>query len=119
MAASAKSLSSLLAQASLDDHDEILRAANADIKKSKADLGAHHARAVALLHLDRFDDAVKAFEDSKELQAKAPLEYAYALYKAGDAAKAVAVAEAEGPQSCRGMKHMLAQAVSPYFDPNF
>lgn len=110
MAASTKSLASLLAQASLDDHDEVLNAANAAIKKSKTDLDAHHARAVALLHLDRFDDAVKAFEDVKGLQEKAPFEYAYALYKTGNAAKAVEVAEAEGGAS-RGMKHVLAQAV--------
>jgi signal recognition particle subunit SRP72 len=111
MAASKKSLSSLLAQASLDDHDEILRAANADIKKSKGDLDAQHAKAVALLHLDRYEDALKVFEDVPGLQEKARFEHAYALYKTGDAAKAVEVAQAAGPDSGRGMKHMLAQAV--------
>jgi signal recognition particle subunit SRP72 len=114
MAASTKSLASLLAQASLDDHDQILKAANAAIKKSKTDVDAQHAKAVALLHLDRYDDALKVFEDVAELQQKAQFEYAYALYKTGNAAKAAEVAEAKGSGSSdRGMRHMLAQAVCP------
>ncbi|KAH8704684.1 hypothetical protein GQ44DRAFT_716450 [Phaeosphaeriaceae sp. PMI808] len=111
MATSTRSLSSLLAQASLDDHAEILRAANAAANKSKSDLDAHHAKAIALLHLDRYDDALAAFEQAKGLQEKAPFEYAYALYKTGNAAKAVQVAEATAESNAsRGMKHMLAQA---------
>ncbi|KAH9867988.1 hypothetical protein IAQ61_007295 [Plenodomus lingam] len=110
MAASTKSLSSLLAQASLDDHDEVLKAANAAIKKSKGDEEAQHVKAVALLHLDRYEDALKVFEDAKGLRQKAQFEYAYALYKTGNAAKAVEVAEAAGSVMGRGMKHMLAQA---------
>ncbi|OAL48179.1 hypothetical protein IQ07DRAFT_645672 [Pyrenochaeta sp. DS3sAY3a] len=117
MASSTKSLASLLAQASLDDHDEILRAANGAIKKSKSDLEAQHVKAVALLHLDRYEDALKVFEDVAGLQEKAPFEYAYALYKTGNAAKAVEAAEAMGPDSGRGPKHMLAQAA--YRSENF
>ncbi|KAI8942061.1 hypothetical protein NX059_000160 [Plenodomus lindquistii] len=117
MAASNKSLASLLAQASLDDHDEVLKAANAAIKKSKGDEEAQHVKAVALLHLDRYEDALKVFEDVKGLQEKARFEYAYALYKTGNAAKAVDVAEAAGADSGRGMKHMLAQAA--YRSENF
>lgn len=109
MAASSKSLSTLLAQTSLDDHDEFLKAANAAIKKSRADLDAHHAKAVALLKLDRYEDAVKVFEDIPQLQEKAQFEYAYALYKSGNAGKAVEVARAD--DSTRAMKHVLAQAV--------
>ncbi|KAH7076127.1 hypothetical protein FB567DRAFT_608770 [Paraphoma chrysanthemicola] len=117
MAASTKSLSSLLAQASLDDHDEVLKAANAAIKKSKADVDAHHAKAIALLHLDRYEDALDVFEHTAALQEKAPFEHAYALYKTGNAAKAVEIAEAAGPGADRGMKHMLAQAA--YRSENF
>ena len=109
MAASAKSLSSLLAQTSIDDHDEILRASNADLKKSKNNIDAHHVKAVALLHLDRYDDAAKVFEDVPQLQEKARFEYAYALYKSGDAAKAVEVAAKD--DSSRAMRHVLGQAV--------
>ena len=111
MATSTASLASLLAQTSLEDHDEVLKAANAAIKKSKTDLDAHHARAVALLKLDRFDDAAAVFNEVAPLREKAPFEYAYALYKTGDAAKAVAVAEEAGAGAGRGVKHVLAQAV--------
>jgi signal recognition particle subunit SRP72 len=111
MAASTKSLSSLLAQTSLDDHEEVLKAANAAIKKSKGDQDAQHVKAIALLHLDRYQDALEVFDAVKELQEKARFEYAYALYKTGNATKAVEVAEAAGPDAGRGMKHMLAQAV--------
>jgi signal recognition particle subunit SRP72 len=112
MAASNKSLATLLAQTSIDDHEELLQSANASIKKNKTDLDAQHARAAALLHLDRFDDAVKVFEDVKGLQEKARFEYAYALYKTGNAAKAVEVAQhGSSDDSNRGMKHVLAQAV--------
>jgi signal recognition particle subunit SRP72 len=109
MSASVKSLSALLAQTSLDDDNEVLTAANAAIKKSKADLDAHHARAIALLKLDRYDDALKVFTDAPKLQEKARFEYAYALYKSGEAAQAVEVAQTDA--SSRAMKHVLAQAV--------
>ncbi|KAF1962019.1 hypothetical protein CC80DRAFT_202101 [Byssothecium circinans] len=117
MAASNTSLSALLAQTSLEDHADVLKAANAAIKKSKTDLDAHHARVVALLKLDRFDDAADAFKEVKALQEKARFEYAYALYKTGDAAKAVEIAEAESATSDRGVKHVLAQAA--YRSENF
>lgn len=111
MSASSKSLSALLAQTSLEDHDEVLKAANAAVKKSKSDVEAHHVKAVALLHLDRYDDALDVFEHTPELQKKAVFEYAYALYKTGNAAKAVEVADAASSDHSRGMKHMIAQAV--------
>lgn len=107
----AKSLSALLAQASIEDHDETLRAANAEIKKNKNNVEAQHAKAIALLHLDDFEGALKVFEDVKELQDKAQFEYAYTLYKTGDAAKAVQIAQASGNKSDRKTQHILAQAV--------
>ncbi|KAF3037490.1 Signal recognition particle core component [Didymella heteroderae] len=113
----AKSLSALLAQASIEDHDETLRAANAEIKKNKNDVDAQHAKAIALLHLDDFEGALKVFEDVKELQQKAQFEYAYTLYKTGDAAKAVQVAQGSGAKSDRKTQHILAQAA--YRSENF
>jgi signal recognition particle subunit SRP72 len=56
-------------------------------------------------------DALEVFEHAQGLQEKASFEYAYALYKTGNAAKAVEVAEAAGSNGGRGLKHMLAQAV--------
>jgi signal recognition particle subunit SRP72 len=111
MAATTKSLSALLAQTSIEDHDEVLKAANAAVKKSKSDVDAHYTKAIALLHLDRYDDALEVFEHASGLQEKAAFEYAYALYKTGNASKAAEVAEAAEANSSRGMKHMLAQAV--------
>lgn len=111
MAASTKDLSTLLAQATIEDHDQVLKATNAALKKSKGDQDAQHTKAVALLHLDRYEDALHVFEAAQELQKKAPFEYAYALYKTGNATKAVEVAQAAGPNAGRRMKHMLAQAV--------
>jgi signal recognition particle subunit SRP72 len=117
MAASTKSLSSLLAQASIEDHDEVLQATDAKLKKSKDNQNAQHVKAIALLYLDRYEDALEVFEAAKELQDKAQFEYAYALYKTGNAAKAAEIAGAAGPDAGRGTKHMLAQAVrtrTPY-----
>jgi len=105
---SAGNLTSLLQRTSLTDHEEILRAANAALKTSKNDPTARHARIVALLKLDRFSDALRAFDEAGDtLKEKAPLEYAYVLYKAGELAKAEEVAEAAG--AGRGMLHVLAQ----------
>ncbi|KAF2126061.1 hypothetical protein P153DRAFT_323041, partial [Dothidotthia symphoricarpi CBS 119687] len=117
MAASTKSLASLLAQTSLEDHDEILKAANAATKKSKTDLDAQHAKAVALLNLDRYEDALKVFDDATGLQERAQFEHAYALYKTGNATKAAEIAAQAAPDAGRGMKHMLAQAA--YRSENF
>lgn len=111
MAASTKDLATLLAQTTIEDHDEVLKATNAALKKSKSDQAAQHTKAVALVHLDRYEDALHVFEAAPELQKKAQFEYAYALYKTGNAAKAVEVAQAASPNGGRGMKHMLAQAV--------
>lgn len=111
MAASTKDLATLLAQTTIEDHDEVLKATNAALKKSKGDQDAQHTKVVALLHLDRYEDALHVFESAPEIQKKAQFEYAYALYKTGNAAKAVEVVQAAGPNVGRGMKHMLAQAV--------
>jgi Flp pilus assembly protein TadD len=110
MSTSVASLAKLLAQSSLDDHDEVLKAANAALKKNKSDTEAHHAKAIALLKLERYEDAVKVFEDRQDLKEKedARLAYAYALYKTGHAEKAAKVAESP---SGRGLRHILAQAV--------
>src|SRR5690348_5701596 len=110
MSTSVASLTKLLAQSSLDDHDEVLKAANAAIKKNKADTQAHQAKAIALLNLERYEDAVKVFEDKADLKEsdEGRLAFAYALYKTGNADKAAKVADGKGG---RGLRHILAQAV--------
>lgn len=102
------SLPGLLRNLDLTDHEEVLKTANAALKQSKTDTQAQHIRIVALLKLDRFDDAVRAFQDAGDaLKQRAPLEWAYALYKAGRLQEAE---EAAGKGKGRGMQHVLAQA---------
>ncbi|KAK7607394.1 signal recognition particle protein-like protein [Phyllosticta paracitricarpa] len=112
MAANSGDLSALLARLDLDDgnadHDKILQAVNTHLAKSKNDVNLQHMRSVALLKLDRFDDALRQFEQGGDkLKQKAPLEYAYALYKTGKLEEASKVASGN---SGRGINHVLAQA---------
>jgi signal recognition particle subunit SRP72 len=106
----AESISLLLQKSSLDDHEEILKACNTALKKSKSDLVAQHVKAVSLLKLDRYDDALHLFDRSgQSLQSKAPLEYAYSLYKGGRLKEAASVAARL--EDGRGAMHLEAQAV--------
>ena len=109
-ASNTQSITALLQKSSIEDHEEVLQACDAALKKSKSDLVVQHAKAVALLKLDRFDEALQFFEQSREgLQGKAPLEYAYSLYKGG---KPEAAAEAAARlKDERGARHVQAQAV--------
>ncbi|KAK1760742.1 hypothetical protein QBC47DRAFT_313009 [Echria macrotheca] len=105
-------LNSLLRRSSVEDHAEALKLANAAIKASKGNkdalLTAHHTRAVALLKLDRFDDALRAIsEGGDELEKLCPLEKAYALYKTGELAAAEALLKTAG--TGRALKHINAQ----------
>lgn len=103
------SLPTLLRNLDLTDHDEVLKAANAALKKSKTDSDAQRVRIVALLKLDRFEDAVRAFDEAGDgLKKTAQLEWAYALYKTGRLQEAEEVARGGG--SSRGIRHVLAQA---------
>ncbi|KAI7154540.1 signal recognition particle protein [Hortaea werneckii] len=101
-------LASLLKQADIEDHDEVLKAAQSKLKQSKTDAGAQHARVVALLKLDRFEDAIDAFESAGDrLKEQAGMEYAYALYKTGKPSQAAEVAR---KGAARGHRHVEAQA---------
>ncbi|KAJ5417569.1 uncharacterized protein N7487_001119 [Penicillium crustosum] len=80
----AQSLASLLQRASIDDHEEVLQSCNAVLAKSKSDLQAQHMKVVALLKLDRYEEALKTFQAGGDaLKQSASLEYAYASYKCG------------------------------------
>lgn len=105
----AASLSALLRGVSIDDHDEVLKAANAALKANKADVTAQHTRVVALLHLDRFDDALRAIaEGGIKLEASCFPEKAYALYKTGQLDDAAEVLASVGLEK-RGYGHIAAQ----------
>lgn len=100
-------LSSLLRGTTIDDHNEVLKAANAALKSAKNNLDALHSRVVALLKLDRFSDALRALDDGGDrLAERCTLERAYALYKTGQLAEAEELAQG---QDRRGLKHVAAQ----------
>ncbi|MCJ1246049.1 Signal recognition particle core component [Trapelia coarctata] len=110
MAAGASLLSTLLKRSTIEDHEEVIKACNATLKQSKGNLEAQHAKVVALLKLDdRYDDALRMFEEGGEkLRTAARFEYAYALYKSGDLDQALALAK--HIDSDRGARHLEAQA---------
>ncbi|KAK0118728.1 Signal recognition particle core component [Cadophora gregata] len=100
-------LTSLLRGSTIEDHEEVLKAANAVLKSSKPSSDALHTRVVALLKLDRFDDALRALDDGGDkLAEQCVLEKAYALYKTGQLAEAERLAS--GAKK-RGLKHVAAQ----------
>lgn len=106
-------LNSLLRGSSIDDHEEALRLSDKVIKASRSGsdeqlLTAHHTKVVALLNLDRFDDALRAIAAAgTRLDDQCLLEKAYALYKTGQLAEAEAVLKKAQPS--RGMRHVAAQ----------
>jgi signal recognition particle subunit SRP72 len=100
-------LPSLLRGSTIEDHDEVLKAANAVLKSSKINPEALHTRVVALLKLDRFNDALRALDDGGDKLAETcVLEKAYALYKTGQLAEAEELAQGG---NTRGLKHVAAQ----------
>ena len=110
-------LNSLLRAASVEDHAEALSVAAAAVRAAKgrgADLAtAQHTCVVALLNLDRFDDALRAIAEGGDALAKTCVfEKAYALYKTGDLEAAEAVlraADVASARAQRGLKHVAAQ----------
>ncbi len=110
MATGTQSLNTLLQRATIDDHEEILKACNASLKQSKKDPKTLHTKAVALLKLDRYDDALRVLEEGGEdLKSGASLERSYALYKNGQLSEAKDIAQ--GISDDRGARHVEAQAV--------
>ncbi|KAK3945018.1 signal recognition particle subunit SRP72 [Diplogelasinospora grovesii] len=108
-------LNSLLRNVEIEDHDEALKLANAAIRAApkgsrSSDLTtAQHTRVVALLKLDRFDDALRAIaEGGASLEEVCPLEKAYALYKTGQLEEAWAILQQQ-KGAARGLKHLTAQ----------
>ena len=102
------SLNSLLNRASLDDHDALLDASEKVLKSSTSDSQAQQIKAVALLKLERYTDALTFFEQSTTLQSEIPEAYAYCLYKNGKFEQAVKVASAA--DETRGALHLVLQA---------
>lgn len=109
MASATPDLGALLKRATIDDHEAVLKACNVTLKQSKGDLNAQHAKVVALLKTDRFDDALRTLDAGGDgLHERTRYERAYALYKIGELEEAISLVQSidEG----RGMKHLEAQA---------
>ncbi|KAK2612915.1 Signal recognition particle subunit SRP72 [Conoideocrella luteorostrata] len=102
-------LAALLRAASITDHEEILKAANAALKSNKSDGLAQHTRVVALLKLDRFKDAYRAIiEGGLKLEGVCALEKAYALYKLSEMDEAATALASIGIEQ-RSLSHVAAQ----------
>ena len=100
-------LTALLRSSAITDDEEVLKAANAVLKSSKNNTDALHTRVVALLKLDRFDDALRALDDGGDkLAERCVLEKAYALYKTGNLLEAEKIVQHANE---RGLKHVAAQ----------
>ncbi|KAJ5745155.1 hypothetical protein N7520_010337 [Penicillium odoratum] len=104
----AQLLSSLLERASIDDHEEVLQSCNAALAKSKSDLNIQHIKVIALLKLDRYEDALRVLEAGGDaLKKRAGLEHAYALYKCAKLEEALTAVSQSG--ASRGASHLEAQ----------
>lgn len=110
MTAPTKSLTTLLQRTTITDHEEVLRACTASLKASKNDAETQCIKFVALLKLDRYDDALRVLEECGDgLKQRVAVERAYALYKVGELAEARNIAK--GVTNDRGARHVEAQAV--------
>ena len=108
--AGSQNLTTLLQRVTIEDDEEVVRASDAALKTSKGDLQAQHVKVVALLKLERYEDALRLLEGSgSHLQDTAQLEHAYALYRVGKLDEAQKIAK-EIIDS-RGARHVEAQAV--------
>nr|POF05921.1 signal recognition particle subunit srp72 [Quercus suber] len=108
MSSTIPSITTLLKQSNIDDHEEVLRAANSTLKQLKNDSEAQNVKIIALLKLERYDDAIHTFDTAGDrLKEDARLEYAYALYRSGRPEQAIEVAK---HGNGRGFQHVEAQA---------
>lgn len=106
-------LESLISITGEADHASILKHANNVLKSEKSHKQVLHTKAVALINLDRYDDAFSVLS-APELAGEAVLERAYCLYKLGrleDALAAAVDGAGGGGRDERGLKHVEAQAV--------
>lgn len=111
----APNLASLLARASIDDHDEALSAADAALAASPKDLTAQHTKVTALLRLERYDDALRVISSGGDaLEARCVLGSSYALYRTGQLDEAFELLRKHGGSDPndgdeRALRHVAAQ----------
>ena len=105
-----KSLTTLLQRSTITDHEEVLRASTASLKASQNDIETQCIKFVALLKLDRYDDALRVLEEGGDrLKQRVVVERAYALYRIGELEEAKNIAKQVTDD--RGARHVEAQAV--------
>lgn len=110
MASATLDLRALLKRSTIEDHEAVLKACNATLKQVKGDFEAQHVKVVALLKLERYDDAIRTLDAGGDhLKHRAGFEQAYALYKTG--ALEAAISLAKSIEDDRGARHVEAQAV--------
>lgn len=108
----ASALTSLLARSSIEDHDEALSTADAALKAAPKNLSAQHTKVIALLRLERYDDALRVIASGgDELEARCVLGKSYALYKTGALDEAFANLKKfeDALGSDRALRHVAAQ----------
>ncbi|KAJ4389127.1 Signal recognition particle subunit SRP72 [Gnomoniopsis smithogilvyi] len=108
----ASALTSLLARTSIEDHDEALSTADAALKATPNHLPAQQTKVIALLRLERYDDALRVIASGgDQLEARCVLGKSYALYKTGALDEAFAhLKKYEGALgSDRALRHVAAQ----------
>ncbi|KAI5300069.1 Signal recognition particle core component [Ascosphaera atra] len=119
----ASALSALLQRSEIIDHEEVLEACNQTLANTPptakdATLTTSHVKVVALLKLDRFDDALRVLEAGGEpLKRVAAFEWAYALYKTGKLEEAVDIARSlsnSGDATGGGRRAMHLEAQASY-----
>ena len=109
-------LTNLLRKATLNDDSEVLASATRALQQSSSNQEAQHAKLVALLKLDRYDEAARWLDGcDAQLASHIALERAYTLYKLGRWEEAATVAAAHAGR--RALKHVEAQSVWVGNDP--
>ena len=110
MTSATSDLSALLKKSTIEDHEAVLKACNARLKQSKNDLEAQHVKVIALLKLERYEDALRVLDAAGDpLKQKALFERAYTLYRTGEYEHARDLAKSIHDD--RGARHIAAQAV--------
>ena len=108
--ASTGTLNALVKAISIEDHDEILKTTTAALESIPQDHAIRHTKVVALLKLDRFEDAIRVIDEGgAEVHRQCPLESAYAHYKSGNLSKAREYLQPALSSGQRSVLHLEAQ----------
>jgi signal recognition particle subunit SRP72 len=103
-------LASLLRASTIDDHEEALRLADLALKPGGRDFRTQKTKLVALLKLDRFEDALRvSTAGGDELGQACNFETAYALYKTGRLDEAATFLGKVNLPETRHVRHLAAQ----------